>query len=369
MLLTTVFVPNEGGFQSIRIPSLIVSRNHTLLAFAEGRSGVKSDQEANKIIMKRSTDGGKTWSSLRVIEDEGRDSLNNPCTVVDQGTGRIFLMYQRIPAGYSEGSAKLSDGFDGPGVYRSCLTWSDDDGASWAPPEDVTRSVKRAAPVKTICSGPGIGSQLTRGAHKGRLIFPFNEGPFWQWQNYAVYSDDHGRTWRYGANAPGAIIQVKGKPKSQINEVQMVELSDGSVLLNSRQFAGPKVRRQAISHDGGETWDPVTEAPDLSDPSCMASILRYRFGRRGDKGVLLYSGPAGADRDHGAVHVSTDDGKSWPHAQPLFDGEFAYSILTKLPDGRIGCLFETGNYKEIRFATFDLAWATGKGEGSATHSR
>ena len=109
---------------------------------------------------------------------------------------------------------------------------------------------------------PGHRHPAQPGPHKDRLIIPFNEGPYGRWQNYAVFSDDAGKTWTYGDDVPGALVpDGKGGERSQINEVQMAELPDGSVLLDSRQFAGAKVRRTSLSQDGGRTWSPVAGNP------------------------------------------------------------------------------------------------------------
>jgi sialidase-1 len=45
-------------------------------------------------------------------------------------------------------------------------------------------------------------------------------------------------------------------------------------------------------------------------------------------------------------------------AKILYAGGYAYSCLTRLPDGRIGCLFERDQYATITFARFSLAWLT-----------
>jgi len=351
-----VFVSGQDGYASVRIPSVVVSKQGTVLAFAEGRA-VASDQAANDIILKRSTDGGRSWGPLQLLQDDGKNSLNNPTAVVEQQGGRVFLMYQRIPGHLKERSSTVETGFDGTNVYRNLLIWSDDDGATWTKPLDVTRSTKRPVGATTIASGPGIGIQLTRGPHAGRLIIPFNEGPYYQWNNFSVFSDDRGTTWQYGENVPGAFVpDEKLGHRSQINEVQMVELSDGSVRLNSRQFAGAKVRKTAVSKDGGATWSPVEDVPALRDPSCNASIFRYSFGEPPGKGTILYSGPDSTQRDRGTVHLSRDDGASWPVKRVLWPGSFAYSVLTKLPDGTVGCLFEADNYGRIVFARFPLNW-------------
>jgi sialidase-1 len=348
--LVDVFVPAGDGFKSIRIPSIVVTTHGRLVAFAEGRKS-NADQAQNKIIGKRSTDAGQTWSAVQILADDGENSLNNPTAVVDQTTGRLFLMYQRIPAHTSESSKAITTGLDGPLIYRNFLMTSDDDGKTWSSPVDVTKTTKHPTLATTIASGPGIGIQLTRGPHKGRLIFPFNEGPYYKWNNFAVYSDDHGQTWACGQNAPG---NMAGN-HSMVNEVQMVELEDGSVMLNSRQYAGNKCRKTSISRDGGETWSTIEDAPELRDPSCMASILRYSFK---ESGQILYSGPDSTKRENGTIYLSNDDAKTWPTKHVLFAGSFSYSVLVKLPDESIGCLFESNG--NIRFARFTMDWITGK---------
>jgi sialidase-1 len=334
----------------------VVTKKGVVLAFAEGRL-VASDQAENDIVLKRSSDGGRTWSALQVVAEDGKNSLNNPTAVVEQQGGRVFLMYQRIPGHLKERSTNTATGYEGTNIYRNLLVWSDDDGATWSTPSDITRTTKRATNATTLASGPGIGIQLTRGPHAGRLIIPFNEGPYNRWNNYAVFSDDRGASWRFGGNVPGAFV---ADGRSQINEVQMVEMNDGSVRLNSRQFAGAKVRKTSVSRDGGLTWSPVEDVPDLRDPSCNSGLLRHSFGTTpGNAGLILYSGPDSMTRSNGTIHLSRDDGATWSVKRVLWPGSFAYSALVKLPDGTVGCLFETDNYGRIGFARVGMDWLIG----------
>lgn len=353
----TVFSAGEEGYRSIRIPAVVVTRDGTVLAFAEGRSA-PTDQARNDIILKRSRDNGITWEPLIRVQEDGEHSLNNPTAVVDGGTGRVLLIYQRIPSHLKETSRETAAGFVGTNIYSNLLTWSDDDGRTWSKPRDITRSTKRETGATTVASGPGIGIQLTRGPRSGRIIIPFNEGPYHLWNNYAVFSDDRGVTWSAGANVPGArVVQPGGTAvRSQINEVQMVELSNGSVRLNSRPFAGASVRKTAVSHDGGGTWSPVEDIPELPDPSCNASVLRFSFPSGNDPGRILFSGPRGSRRENGTISVSRDEGGSWSTHRLLWPRFFAYSVLTKLGNERIGCLFEADDYARIVFARFSVDW-------------
>lgn len=355
---TDVFVPAADGFASIRIPAVVVTNQGTVLAFAEGRVA-NADQAKNKIVLKRSVDGGKTWEKLARVADGGNRSLNNPCVVVEREHGQVLLMHQSFPANLSERSKQVQTGHEGDLIVRNHLTVSDDDGLTWSPPVDLTRQTKRADRVTTLAGGPGIGIQLRHGPHAGRLVFPFNEGPFGLWNIYAVYSDDRGKTWAMGDVAPGGLIDApKGGKTSTVNEAQLVELNDGSLRFNVRRWAGKPVRKSSVSRDGGVTWSNVEDVPDLSDPSCMASVYCYPARNGGGKGRLLFSGPQSSRRENGTLFLSDDEGVSWPIHRVLCPGSFGYSCLTSLPDGSIGCLYEAEGASRIVFARVTLDWLT-----------
>jgi sialidase-1 len=352
-----VFVVGKDTYASIRIPAVVVSAKGTVLAFAEGRHKY-ADQAANHLVLKRSIDGGRTWEPLQIIARDGDNCLNNPCAVVVDG--RVILMCQSYPLSLTERSGKIQPGIEGPNIVRNYVLTSDDDGRTWTKPTDITATTKRAVAV-TTASGPGLGIQLQYGPHAGRLIFPFNERRGKLFDVYALYSDDRGRTWQIGEPPPGCIQpDGKGGQVGVANEVQMVELSDGSVRLNARRSGGQPLRKTAVSRDGGRTWSKIEEVAQLRDPACMASILRYT-PPKGEKGGLLFSGPDSDARANGTVHLSRDDGETWPVSKVLWPGYFAYSVLTELPDGTIGCLFEDGKDKRVTrlvFARFTLDWLT-----------
>lgn len=347
-----VFVNGQEGYPAYRIPALITTPRGALLAFAEGRANLR-DHAENDIVLKRSTDNGRTWSALHVVHEDGTHSLGNPTAVSVRETGRVLMMYQRYAKGFDE--HKAEPGLDGPRVCRTLIQHSDDDGITWSKPAEITAQVKRPTEVTSTATGPGIGIQLARGKHAGRILMPFNQGPFGKWKVYSVLSDDGGKSWRYGETAAEGAA-------GHANEVQFVELADGSVLLNARnQGGGLKQRKTALSRDGGETWSTTQHDATLIEPTCQASILRHPGGGDPAEDVLLFSNPGTqTGRTNGVVRLSRDDGKTWPASRVLFPGGFAYSCLASLPDGALGCLFERDGYQAIAFARFTVNWVEGQ---------
>lgn len=343
---TEVFTAGMNGFVSIRIPSVLVSKSRVLLAFAEGRAA-DQDQAFNKIILRRSFDQGVSWSEVKTIAHDQNAALNNPCAVLEEKSGVIFLTYQSYPGTLSERSGQIETGYDGNKIVRCWLMSSTDDGESWSVPQEITRNTKRENSVTTIASGPGIGIQLTEGRHKGRLVFPFNEGPFGSWNIYCVYSDDRGMSWNMGEVAPNGSIEVNGKRTSQVNECQVVELDDGRLMMNSRRWGGAKVRKSSLSEDGGQTWGPVVDVPELKDPSCMGSIIRCKHPEESKPSLLLFSGPNSDKRSKGTIFVSEDQGKTWGKSKVIEPGLFAYSCLVELPDSSVGCLYEAEDMSKV----------------------
>lgn len=350
---TIVFEAGMNEFASIRIPSIILSKSKVLLAFAEGRAADK-DQAFNKIILRRSFDLGATWSAVQIIASDQDAALNNPCAVQESESGTIFLTYQSYPGTLSERSGQIGTGYDGDNIVRCWLIRSNDDGATWTVPIEITRSAKRENTVTTIASGPGIGIQLTTGPHAGRLVFPFNEGPFGFWNIYTVYSDDRGQSWRMGQVAPGGIVETNGKRSSQVNECQVVELSDGRLMMNARRWAGKQVRKTTVSNDGGQSWSEVEDVPEIKDPSCMGSIIRCKNPHSDGAPLLLFSGPNSDKRTNGTIFISDDQGQTWPKSKVIEPGLFAYSCLVELPDSSIGCLYEAEDMSSIRWKKWAL---------------
>lgn len=347
-LFSDVFIAGQDGYAVYRIPSVVTAKDGSVLVFAEGRVNLR-DHAENDIVLKRSRDGGATWGALQVVAEDGVNALNNPCAVVLRDSGRVLLMYQRYKKGFDE--SRATPGYDAETICRCYLIQSEDHGATWSKPREVTRGVKRGEGVTSIASGPGVGIELEKGPHAGRILMPFNQGPHGNWKVYAAYSDDRGETWQFGDVAANA-------SKGMGNEVQCVEIGDGAVLLNARSEGGSRRRKAATSRDGGKTWSALADVPELNEPQCCGSIFRMRLND--GTTCLVYSGPdSEKQRVNGACWISRDDGATWPVKRALVPGPFAYSCLTQTGAGRAGIVFETGAkgaYEKIAFGRVDLGW-------------
>lgn len=330
-----------------RIPSLLVTQKGSLLAFSERRLGLH-DHAQNDIVLKRSTDDGKTWSEEIVAHEDGMNSINDPLTLQLEN-GRILLMFARFPYGRharDAGWIKMADlGYDDP--KANVLTYvchSDDDGITWSKPVDISRQVKH--PKLLNANTPGAMTQLVKGSHKGRIVtglwgtLPIikNGKRSRQWQVVVAYSDDNGKSWK--RTEPLKDESGKGFP----NECQVAEASNGDLVMISRNQDGDKFRKTATSHDGGETWTPLKINRQLPSVACMGALIK---GPVKDDGSwdLWASFPSDAGRKDGRIAVSTDDGKSWRIAK-VIPGPFAYSALQVSADKKsLLCLYESDGYK------------------------
>ena len=325
------------GHPVYRIPSLVRS-GKTLVAFAEGR-GSLADNGSNNLVCARSQDGGRTWTSPFTVLDLGGRSLNNPCAVALHSgphAGRIVLMAQSYPTGCGEGCVRegLVQGHD----CRSIVMHSDDGGLTWSDPKDISESVKRPTGATSVACGPGVGIQMRRGAHAGRVVMPFNEGPAWAWHVYAAFSDDSGETWSMGELAPRAC-------DAQPNEVQVAECLDGSLLLLARRFGGVARRLTARSADGAMSWTPLVPDAHLPDPSCMSGLISLE-----GRDTLICTGPSSPTaRMHGMAWVSRDCGATWDSGITIDPGPFAYSVPVEVTPDEVGVLWEADRTGTIRF--------------------
>ncbi|GAB3513132.1 sialidase family protein [Emticicia fontis] len=361
-----VFISGNEGHKTYRIPAIIKIPNGDLLAFAEGRVNGSADFGDINIVMKRSSDNGKTWSGLSTIVDYEALQAGNPAPVFDETDptfpkGRLFLFYNT--GNNHEGEVRK-----GKGLREVWFKTSIDGGKTWSEGVNITMQVHKPKQPEVnpaynfkedwrhYANTPGHATQIQNGKYKGRIYIAANhsEGePQKQGEDYlahAFYSDDHGKTFK--------LSQSVGIPGS--NESTATEISDNGLMLNARNQKGDKrLRIVAISKDGGETWENTYFDEQLPDPVCEGSILSIGI-KKGKHLLAFANNDHTSKRDNLTLRISFDEGKTWSISKVIDkspDGQgkdyTAYSDIVMLGKKTIGVLYEKDRYSQIVFRAVD----------------
>ncbi|MDO8927633.1 MAG: exo-alpha-sialidase [Bacteroidota bacterium] len=353
-----------------RIPGLVTTSKGTLIAVYDNRYNNSKDlQEDVDIGMSRSTDGGQTWQPMKVIMDMGEyggrsqrlNGIGDPCVLYDHKTNTIW-----VAALWMSGSApdKMLWWASKPGMKpeetgQFILAKSTDDGLTWSQPINITSQIKDPA-WQLLLQGPGRGITMT----DGTLVFPAQfkadlgikslDGGQFTCHSTIVYSKDQGNTWQIGTGA-----------KSNTTEAQVVELADGSLMLNMRDDRNradkgeTNGRAVAVTTDLGKTWTTHKSSNSaLQEPNCMASIISADLIINGKmQQVLFFSNPdSKTERNHMTIKASLDGGLTWPqtyHVVLNSESGYGYSCMSMVDDKTIGILYE--GVKDLYFQKVPVA--------------
>lgn len=339
-----------------RIPAIAVATNGDLLAAYDERPRDNGNQggdspNPNHIVQRRSKDNGRTWEAptyiRQGIETGAKEGYSDPSYVVDYTTGKIFSFHVKsYDAGWPQ--PKAGTGADDRSIMHAEVSVSADNGYTWTH-RDVTAEVDRGISAVGRFAASGQGIQVRNGQYAGRLVQQFTvrmaDGTF---KAVSLFSDNHGDTWEVGTPMG-----------TGMDENKVVELSDGTLLMNSRDSASSGFRKVARSNDGGRTWGPVSVDRNLPDSTNNGQVIRaYPNAAPNDPQarVLLFSNAPGAGRTQGTVSLSCDDGRSWVQRKvfnPAFTG---YSTLAVQADGSLGLLSEDQGYGGIFYRNLSMAW-------------
>ena len=363
----------HDGYAMYRIPGIVVTRKGTVLAYSEARRSSGNDWDTIDVVMRRSTDGGKTFSPQAVIAHVAGEIRRSPVAIERKQAKPTDVTYDN-PVAIADRSGAVH--------FLFCLEYmrvfymrSGDDGRTFSKPVEITGAFdafRPEYPWRVAATGPGHGIQLA----SGRLLVPI-------WMalgtggnghhpsvNSTVYSDDHGAAWHRGE------IAVPNTPEfPDPNETTAVQLADGKVMLNVRTESPRNRRAIVLSDDGATHWTQPRLQEDLPDPICFASLLRLSTEKTGGRNRLLFSNPENLTRADGkdsrskdrrnlTVHLSYDEGSSWTAKRTLESASSGYSDMAALKDGTVLCLYETGAgssdfpSKRLMLARFNLEWLT-----------
>ncbi|MEZ5106956.1 MAG: sialidase family protein [Draconibacterium sp.] len=360
----------QDSCDTYRIPGLVTTNEGTLIAVYDNRYNNSKDlQEDIDIGMSRSIDGGQTWDPMNVIMDMGEwggrserlNGIGDPCVLYDHTTETLW-----VAALWMSGATEKDMLWWGskPGMKpeetgQLMLVKSTDDGLTWSEPVNITKQIKDPA-WQLLLQGPGKGITLV----DRTIVFPAQfkadvgekslDGGQYTAHSTIVFSKDGGETWHIGTGA-----------KPNTTEAQVVELSDGSLMLNMRDDRNRKDKSEtngravAITKDLGKTWEihPSSNSA-LPEPNCMASLIATDLTFDGaDKRVLFFSNPNNKNhRTNMTIKASLDEGMTWPEAYQLELNEadgFGYSCMTMVNENTVGILYE--GVKELYFQSVPVS--------------
>ena len=316
---------NNSEVSCYRIPSIITATNGDLIAAIDERvpscGDLKWSRDIN-IVIRKSSDNGKTWGKIeKIIDYPLGQSASDPSMILDKQTNTIFLFYNYMD---------LDNQKD---IYYLKYISSNDNGKSWSKPVDITNQISKENwknDFKFITSGRGIQTKNGTLLH---CLVNLQKG------THVFGSNDNGKTWF-----------ITETPTSPGDESKIVELNDGSWMVNSR-VNKLGYRYSHFSNDDGKTWISKKEE-SIIDPGCNGSLIRYSHG---EKNLLLLTNINNKkERKEIVLRYSTDEGRSWSNPKIIYNGEAAYSSMTVMENGNLGLFFEMDNYTKNVFTSISI---------------
>lgn len=322
-----------GGYRQYRIPAMAVTSSGKIIAIYDARVDLDDLPGPIDLVIRTSDDNGSTWSPQKVfLSGEEITGFGDASIIIDPTVGahgRILVFCQTSElASFFESS--LGSDINDPTIVHIMLSISDDDGITWRH-KVITDQVKDSV-THGIFASSGMGGRIPSGPHKGRLIHSFVLRRGDTLLGALAFSDDHGETWKLGAEIPNG------------NESAVACLDDGTVLFHSRSSP---YRLSGLSRDGGETLVSVEPHHELPDPSDNGSLCVLRSGA-----VVCTHNHDHDLRRRTVAKRSLDGGVTWPDAVMIEKDSSAYSTSCELADGQIGVLFERWAYNEMVFCRF-----------------
>ena len=316
---------NNSEVSCYRIPSIITATNGDLIAAIDERvpscGDLKWSRDIN-IVIRKSSDNGKTWGKIeKIIDYPLGQSASDPSMILDKQTNTIFLFYNYMD---------LDNQKD---IYYLKYISSNDNGKSWSKPVDITNQISKENwknDFKFITSGRGIQTKNGTLLH---CLVNLQKG------THVFGSNDNGKTWF-----------ITEAPTLPGDESKIVELNDGSWMVNSR-VNKLGYRYSHFSNDNGKTWISKKEE-SIIDPGCNGSLIRYS---QGEKNLLLLTNINNKkERKEIVLRYSIDEGKSWSNPKIIYNGEAAYSSMTVMENGNLGLFFEMDNYTKNVFTSISI---------------
>ncbi|MBI1368365.1 MAG: hypothetical protein GC162_06890 [Planctomycetes bacterium] len=315
----TVFTDPVPGFERASEGDMIDLRDGSLL-FAYGQWPTYSDDaQGVRLGMRRSTDGGKTWTEPVALMSDPKYDLYHP-SLARLGNGELGLSYtKRLPA-----EPRQQKG-------EKAFRWSSDEGKTWS--DEVLISDGDWQFYQTSA----VDRLLVTSS--GRLVHPVSRRRI-QSKPYLIgtliyTSDDHGRTWQRRTPDP-----IEEKRRGMFHEADVVEYAPGKLLMLGRTMAGRFY--ESRSEDNGDSW---SEGVPSNIPSAVAPPKLLRDPADGS--ILLVWNPYVGGGDTHALGPrlilgmwrSRDGGRTWSGYRQLV---YKPDLITTARNGYTGFCYASG---------------------------
>lgn len=372
---------STGAAHPYRIPSITRTKSGRLIAFSDYRFG-GGDIGAGRvdIVARTSDDNGATWSDERTILQGDGNSQSRTCgfgdaaSVADWESDDVMLMSCSAPNGGTCWTA----------AQRGIVAVSHNGGDTWETPVDIkdqicnaTGSLLDGTNIVNYFVGSGKLHQsryIKVGSHY-RVYAPLFTTPGSGYNNYVVYTDDFGKTWK--------LLGDKGTPcVVNGNEPKCEELPDGSVIISSRvnnsryynvftynkndkNYAtgswGQRVNGCNSGDSGTDGEILITKAVRKSDGQ-LVTIALQSMPNSGRNNVTIWYKELSSDPAH--QFTSSEFAGAWTVGKQVSNTSSAYSTMCMQNDGHIAFFFEEGpaGY-EMVYMPLTISEATGGAYG------
>ncbi len=347
--------PNAGENKVLnRAPGIVVTKQDTIIVYSENRwplnkeyslPDTSADWCLMNIVMKRSTDGGKTFGDNIILAEGTQEyaAVNNPVMIVGNDN-TLHFFYCRNYSVY------------GAGIWYRTST---DDGLTWSEPRDLSEYTATLGynyncfafgPTHGICTSDGILMTGVWLVNENNLLPVTSHGKS---TTHLFWSDDNGETWHI---TPSVFPQTT-------NETAVAELSDGSILVNSRNPEGYRALNLCMDFkaEGSLTWQGMIYHPELPDANCCGGMISVDldglpFGllnvNCANNTVLMENSTSMYKRTNVTVKCSFDDGQTFEKELRISTDKGGYCDLAVDSQGKVYVIWEENYGTNVHLTTF-----------------
>ena len=352
------FLPRDNGSRVYRIPAMVVADDGSIVVACDKRYDSHTDIGNGHIIdivIRRSTDGGKTWGEPVVVAkgegivsgDGTRCGYGDP-SLIKGNDGKIYCLFGAGNIGYFYG------------LNRICLSVSEDNGVTWSssaanPPADLVSTGKVTDHANNyggsnvayglydyfVTSGRGLCT--SEGYLMGLLpaqayttAAKSSDAKTGNSHDYVFYSTDGGATWHISEQP----IFAGG------DEAKVIQANDGSLIASVRQGGnrGFSTATYTKNEDGTLTFTVGTQYNNsqlnAGGYANNQDILYYQ--RETDEGktdIIFHSMTVGQHANF-KLYYSTDKGTNWTEFLTVQTKGTRYVTMERSANGSLYLFFE-----------------------------